>query len=961
MAYSVAFPLVNSAAGIFNIFVNPGPDVRPMFRWWWPHGLVSTVEVAAEIDQIADAGFGGVEIEDVHHSIKDASVLDPVGHGWATTPWTDAVYSALEQAKTRGLRTDAAVGPSWPAALPTITPDDEAAAHELVHGRAYVNATTNYQFSGPLPPSFQAAEDGVMKENLISVQAWRINSASSPTAKTLLLDSDSMIDLTDKVVDGKLTWKAPGNGSWILMPFRVRGSGQVPEAGPHTSPTSYVIDHFATAGANAMTKFWDDKILTSRIHGLGSMFEDSLEFEATTYWTPNYPAEFKKRMGYDIMSIIPAIVREKEKFTIAFADQEISRGALNDFWDVLGSLYIDNHVVPVKTWANSHRMQLRVQPYGLQTDAMGAAAALDIGEGESLGFKNLDDYRSLAGGSNMGQHNIISNEAAAFAASAYTTTWEKVLRTLNPIYAAGVNQQVLHGFSYIDAPTAQWPGFAAFTPYNGAIGYAESWGPRQPAWRHAPDISAYMGRVQLLLRRGIPKHDVGFFRQKGYIASGFGASYFSADGTRTGWSMNFLAPSLLQLPISKVSNKRLAPDGPNFGLLAFEGDAFNSLYPVLTLDTAKRMLSYAQDGLPVLVVGNWSDIRAYGYGEFSKSSEVASTFKKMLALPNVVNVPDRASMADGVTKLGVATEVQHSSSSLIHIHRVDGRLDHYYFVANSATEAVDQNVSVVRGSSQAVPYILDAWKGTSTAMPTYTEDSASRVSFRVKLLPGQTMLVTIVPMDFKAVHAVSSTGPLVIDAGNKYAVRTNASGTYSTTFSNGKVAQTAVGESPPPIELTNWTLDVEDFTPGLTTTNTTILRHTLNLASPLQPWTSYPELLDVSGIGTYTTTFFLPSTYPSKPSNTSGFGANIEFAKFLGSFRIKVNGQQLPAADQLALSHDIGAWVKSGDNVLQVEVASSLLNRLRVTQPGVYGVATRQAFGLVGVVKVVPWREVQIN
>jgi hypothetical protein len=40
-----------------------------------------------------------------------------------------------------------------------------------------------------------------------------------------------------------------------------------------------------------------------------------------------------------------------------------------------------------------------------------------------------------------------------------------------------------------------------------------------------------------------------------------------------------------------------------------------------------------------------------------------------------------------------------------------------------------------------------------------------------------------------------------------------------------------------------------------------------------------------------------------------------------------------------------------------VEVATTLLNRLRVSDPGVYGIASRQAFGLVGPVLIVPYRE----
>jgi hypothetical protein len=106
-----------------------------------------------------------------------------------------------------------------------------------------------------------------------------------------------------------------------------------------------------------------------------------------------------------------------------------------------------------------------------------------------------------------------------------------VLQTLNPIFTAGINMQVLHGFSYKSAPQTKWPGFAAFTPYNGNnIGYAESWGPRTPLWKHASDVMGYFSRVQLLMQRGTPKNDVVFFSPKGYIAAGYNSPWFSDSG-----------------------------------------------------------------------------------------------------------------------------------------------------------------------------------------------------------------------------------------------------------------------------------------------------------------------------------------------------------------------------------------------------------------------------------------------
>ena len=51
----------------------------------------------------------------------------------------------------------------------------------------------------------------------------------------------------------------------------------------------------------------------------------------------------------------------------------------------------------------------------------------------------------------MAGHTVLSCEAGAYAGGAYSTTWEKFLRTMGGAYAAGVNQTVVHGFSYATA------------------------------------------------------------------------------------------------------------------------------------------------------------------------------------------------------------------------------------------------------------------------------------------------------------------------------------------------------------------------------------------------------------------------------------------------------------------------------------------------------------------------------
>lgn len=370
-----------------------------------------------------NAGFGGAEINDVHPSITVP--VDPAGHGWGTDTWTEAVSAAYNHAQLLDFQLDIALGPSYPASVPSLRPDDEGAATEVVSGRIVVANGTKYR--GAIPSPYIAATSGVNNQSLIALQAWRVNGTNSLTTVPVVLNSTIMIDLTTKVQNGNISWTPPDNGTWLLLSFHLRGTGQPPEAGPHNDPDGTVIDHFATAGSEASINYWQDHIISPRLRTIlelvgGSIFEDSLELKYNTLWTPLLPAEFQSRNGYDIFSILPGLALENQKQAFSFSDTELTRGALNDYWDTMSALYVKNHVNVIKAWAESMNMKLRAQPYGLPTDAMSAMAALSIPEGETLEFKNLGDFRSVAGAANMAGRPLLSTEACAFAGGAYSTT-----------------------------------------------------------------------------------------------------------------------------------------------------------------------------------------------------------------------------------------------------------------------------------------------------------------------------------------------------------------------------------------------------------------------------------------------------------------------------------------------------------------------------------------------------------
>ncbi|MFF3504629.1 glycosyl hydrolase [Streptomyces sp. NPDC003247] len=954
-------------------FARPPASVRPKFRWWWPDGLVDPDEIAREIDQIADAGFGGMEIAAVHHSIKDKSVLDTEHHGWGSRPWREGVETALRRAARRGVTIDLTLGPAWPAAVPGLGPDDDAAAQELAYGRVSLTAGSTYQ--GPVPPPVHAPASGVTRQSLIAVQAARVDTANS-TRKETGLDLASVRDLTATVTDGTLTWTAPADGDWVLISYWQRGSAQQPESGPHSSPAAYVVDHFSAAGTAAVTGFWDDRILTSTLRQLlkaagGAFFEDSVELETDgLVWTSRLPEAFEKHTGRPLLPYLPALVLDNSNQVFAF-EAQLTRQIRHDFWEAVSELFNRHHLGALRDWAHALHMELRSQPYGLQTDAIASATLLDIAEGESLGFKNLDDYRCLAGGRDMAGHTVLSCEAGAYNGSAYSTTWDRFLRTMGGAYAAGVNQTVLHGFSYATAPNVSWPGFAAFSPYNGAPGYGESWGPRQPTWEHVEDVSGYLSRLHQVLQAGKARADVAVFRQTGYTATGIGASWFTSTGVPLGWTHQFLSGPVLALPGATVDDGRLAPDGPAYKALFVEGDFFYSSTPTLALADAKAVLALARDGLPVVLLGAFDQPLTPGVPDEGETARLTEVLTGLLALPNVVRITDKTAVGDALARLGVTPDVRHSvSSTLLNAHRVTDDADFYYFcngkhaeTVKPAVAAIDHEVTVRRtfrgsGRGTAVPYLLDPWSGTVTRAGRYTRDG-DEFTLRVALQPGQSTIVVLGrpglfgDRDGNRPYATATDAGGVLFTARGLSVRATAAGRYTTYLSTGRTVTTTFDTVPEPVVPASWRLEVEDWGPGSSATRTERTSRSLTLDT-LLPWSKVPELADSAGIGRYRTTVTLPAGWDGS------HGATLELGQVSDTFRVTVNGTRLPAADRLDPVVDLGSALRAGANEIVIEVATPLINRLRVAQPAVFGGAARQDYGLVGPVRLVPHRQAAI-
>jgi hypothetical protein len=294
---------------------------------------------------------------------------------------------------------------------------------------------------------------------------------------------------------------------------------------------------------------------------------------------------------------------------------------------------------------------------------------------------------------------------------------------------------------------------------------------------------------------------------------------------------------------------------------------------------------------------------------------------------------------------------------LVHVHRRTEDAEVFYIAnakhaENRKLETVEQVVWFGGRDHADVPFLLDAWTGEITRIAQFAREGA-RVGVRLKLKPGQSAIVALAPRTWAAQVAqrvpqvVSTEADAVRVDGPRLLVRAANAGTYATVLADSRTRSAVVPAVPAPQTLTSWSLEVEDWQPGdsPSTTRKVTTRHDL---TALVPWLEVPGLEDVSGIGRYSTDVEWDGTRDAA-------GAYLDLGSVLGSFRVRVNGEQVPGTNPLDTLVDLGSVLRRGRNTIEVEVASTLLNRLRTAQPVVFGSSARQKYGLIGPVTLRPY------
>ncbi len=912
---------------ILQKFHNPDMDSRGMFRCWFPDAGADLDRIENHVKTVYEAGFGGMEIAMVPQFAR----FDQKEYGWGTKRWKEMLRRILKTAVScpEPMKIDLTITAHWPPALNTIDPNHPAAQKELRY--TVTKVTEGGAMELPMPKTRICDDDAEDAAHFIFVDEFLCavkGTIVGRKGEKYVLGHDSLEDVSrfvtvlnkttpagiaydetrfgdkQKLADTQhyysIDLDAAGIpvqqgeeweiGDTLLFAYYTRGTGQtlsgrgMPMFHLHLpmADKMYATDYYCTEGTDAIIDFWEKNILDDEeIRGLmekidGAIFEDSIELScATIPWTNRFAENFKTLRGYDILPFLPVLQSLKGSPWRFLTDRRIEKLLVDDYYTTLNDLYIRDHVQRLTDWTHTFGYKYRAQSYGGDVNTAAASCVLDVAEGESLGFGEMREFfRNLSGGVHMTGRKFLSDEVLADLMAGYCLDWKSAAGTLNSNWAAGVNRMVIHGMSYeteVSGENNQWPGWHAFMN-----AFADPWGDRQPYWSEVSKLSGYISRTQAVLQGGVPKMDIAVY--KAQRAYGYGYTKLLDYG----YSYDVISNPHLFLPQTTVNNGLLCPHGPAYQAILLADQV------MLPTASAEKLLELAQAGLPVIFVGKTPEMAT---GAFTSNEDVQSVLEKMKACENIAFVSDPEAAVARLQTWGIKARAAYSQAKVESICRQD-ESGTYYFFYNGGEET--RLKAVLSGSGK--PVMLDAWTGKE--IPLSYEETAHGIAVTLPLAHRDSAMVALLP-DAAEAKSVCYGEDIILNS-------------FDTT-------------------VISWGPDADAAIPTQS--------KKMVLALGVQPAGRWDELpvtdaqlaeLDVDGMnhvsgqGIYKAEFALPACDGAVLSVETGD------CMVVGG---TVNGQPLPSVNQRSGKVDLTGLVREGENALEMTIATTLINRLRIAHP----------------------------
>lgn len=508
---SLAFQ--KSEQNLYGLFKSPPSHYRPFVRWWWNGNKVKRDELFRQLTLLKDAGIGGVEINPISFPGKG----DDMGIKslrWLSDEWINLVKDTCQEAKSKDMTCDLIVGSGWPFGSEDLKEEERAEVvlvfAEKVEG-PMVYETTKYSICSAIDP-----------------QVTDKNPLRSPVLMDLKLAQDPMtavettIDFSGQINNDIIKIDVPEGKHCIYALVKFKSFAKVINGAPGASGS--ILNHLNKRAVesylNRMSSAMQDKIgpLTNYLRAL---FTDSMELEGCN-WCEDFPAEFKKRCGYDLMPYLPFIMFKVGRLG-AVVDEEYGAKKSTELNELLNKVRFDFEYTKATLlrerftevylkWCKALKVKSRAQAYGRGFFPLETSLGYDIPEGESwttnylrhkLGEEMSDeDYRRGRGYTMINKYvssaahltgkRVVSCEEMTNTYLVFNETLELLKLGSDQSIMSGITHSVWHGFNY-SPKEAAFPGWVQYGSY-----YSE----KNNWWPYFKYLNDYKARLSSQLQNG---------------------------------------------------------------------------------------------------------------------------------------------------------------------------------------------------------------------------------------------------------------------------------------------------------------------------------------------------------------------------------------------------------------------------------------------------------------------------
>lgn len=852
-------------------FDSPPDAARPIVRWWWFGPAVVKPQLEQEMKLMKAGGFSGFEVQPTYPLALDGQYPGLKNVKFLSPEFFDLLGFTAAKAKEVGLRMDLTLGSGWP-------------------------------YGGPMFSRAEAVQS-IAEAGAVQVAAGQSTVAAPPaTGRGAVADAPVIAALLGPVKDAPPGSSAyvplPLDGQSARLPAELRGATQVrfyryaPAGLMQVKRAAYgaegfIHDHYSPA---AVEKFIRE-VAEPEIAACGpnvpySIFCDSLEV-AGEGWTPDFPAEFKRRRGYDLVPLLPALF-----------DPSLPRATeiRADYGRTVAELFNDAFVDRFTRLAHAHQTRFRLQAYGTPPTTMTTYARVDLNEGENYNWRTFSGTRWASSASHLLGRTVTSAEALTwlhspvFMAAPLDLKAETNLQFLN-----GINHLLFHGWPYT-APGVEYPGWRFYA--------AGVFNEKNPWWIVMPDINRYLARTSHLLQQGTPANDIALYLPEEDALTGATPANLHLVSAGTNGLVNRLVSSIVPTILDAGFNF----DAFDAGLLALRGKVdgaqldFGSVkYRAVVLPNVTRIApatlrvleAFANAGGVLVAVGAPPSM-APGYLEGEADGVVVREISARL-----FTAPDAKGLVVSEKELGavlarklvpdVALSDPQPALGFVHRHLDDAEL---YFFANTANQPI-RTKATLRATGRGEWWNADT--GRTSALP--TEAGSATVAITVDLPPYGSGFVVVSDSLSASPAPQPDVASTVLDLSSDWRV----------TFKNA-----APEPAPEARQL-----------------------------EKLESWTNLPDAKFFSGVGTYRKTVELPAGLiapgtvqeldfgSGEIATVAGgrMGMRAEFQPPIGDAAVVfVNGKRAGALWCPPYRLDVTGLLQAGKNELTIEVANRAVN-----------------------------------